>query len=734
MKLTSRPSTWVIAAALGLGAAALGLPALSASAAATCPTVAAGTGTVTPPPAPGDDWSGCNLTGADLYDYTVDNVDLSNANLTSADLVFAKVASNLTDANFSDANLTGVNLTAATVTGAIMATATLDGVVTFNTTGAPASLPASWADVKDYIVGPTANLGDAQLDNVSLAGLDLDQAGMDGTNLSGDNITGTDFGDAGFLDVSSGGDTGTPASLPADWAEVDGYLVGPTAYLNGASLAGADLSGLDLSVANLSDANLDGANLSNATLGDLYDGLQGSTNLYQANLEHANLTDVQAPDALITDANLTDATLTGANLTDGDLANSDVSGADLSQTTLTGLQSGGMTGTAALPADWNQVGGYIIGPGANLTGASLSGLDLSGDDLDGANLTSADLTGADLTGADLTDGELASANLTDASLDNATTTSADFTGVTWLNTTCPDGSNSNAHDAGCFSPLDTSPPVADPEIIEQSPVKGWYAYPVMVEWNWTDSGTLVASECPEYSTTTGNGPFKLTASCTDLAGNTGTASMSGKVDASAPVVTVTGVAAGRMYAVGHVPAPGCATRETISGVGTAARLSVSNGASHGIGPFTATCAGALSVAGIPQASPVSAQYAVGYGFGGFIAPRSGGTITKSSRSFTVTFRLLTASGAPISAGTAKAFAWDQDVRVELTGPRIKTTLAWCGWSRSAKALACTIKIPARVRSGRGYRYDLTVQENVGTGWHTAPVIRRIANPEVIHFR
>ena len=55
--------------------------------------------------------------------------------------------------------------------------------------------------------------------------------------------------------------------------------------------------------------------------------------------------------------------------------------------------------------------------------ANLSGVDLSGTDLSGADLSGADLSGADLSGADLS--------------------GADLSYVTWYNTTCPDGTNSD---------------------------------------------------------------------------------------------------------------------------------------------------------------------------------------------------------------------------------------------------------------------------------------------------
>jgi hypothetical protein len=41
---------------------------------------------------------------------------------------------------------------------------------------------------------------------------------------------------------------------------------------------------------------------------------------------------------------------------------------------------------------------------------------------------------------------------------------------------------------------------------------------------------------------------------------------------------------------------------------------------------------------------------------------------------------------------------------------------------------------AGVRTGSKQRYTLTVAENVGTGFLTAPALRGTADPEVVHFR
>ncbi|HEX3488685.1 MAG TPA: pentapeptide repeat-containing protein [Streptosporangiaceae bacterium] len=745
-KLLTRPVRAVIAAS-AVVAGMLALPAGAASAAVTCPTVNPSTGAVTPGPTPGADWSGCNLTGAFLYDMHLSGMNLTGANLTNATMLFSAVSSNLTDANLSGANMTGVNLTGANVSGAIMATANLDNVWTFSTTGVPASLPAGWEDVKDYILGPTANLTYATLKGQDLAGDDLDQANLSHADLAGANLSGTDLAQATLDGVQSGGITGTP-SLPSGWQLLDGYLVGSGANLGGASLPNADLANADLSSTDFEGADLTGANLAGTdlTLADLD----------SANLSQASLTNADAEGATLVGTNLTSSTVTGATLTNTSLKQAELAGTDLSQATLTGVQSGGITtsGTApTLPTSWSLADGYLLGPSADLASASLSGLSLSGANLIGANLTgaelsdaslpsvdltsanlsSADLTGAALTSGDLTDTNLTDANLTNASLDKATVISAVLTGVTWLNTTCPDGSNSNAYDAGCFSPLNTTPPVADPHLLSGgSEVNGWFNAPVTVQWDWTDAGPLNYAKCTLDSTTTTSGPITLTASCTDLAGHRATDSYKLKVDTTSPVVMVTGVAGQAHYVLGNVPKAGCTTTETISGVAQAAKATVSTGGSHGVGPFTATCAGAVSVAGIPQHAPVQAKYTVGYGFGGFSAPKPGSTIARSSRDITARFRLVNAAGTAISATTAGNLAWAHDVRVTLRGPGISPASAFCTWSTSAKALSCALKIPAKVLTGR--KYTLTAGENLGTGFYAAPVVGHVVNPETIYFK
>ncbi len=84
---------------------------------------------------------------------------------------------------------------------------------------------------------------------------------------------------------------------------------------------------------------------------------------------------------------------------------------------------------------------------------NLAGANLSHKNLELANLSGANLTGADLSGSELDGGFLPNANLTGANLRRADLRHADITGVTWSNTICPDGSNSNSHGSTCLGHL-----------------------------------------------------------------------------------------------------------------------------------------------------------------------------------------------------------------------------------------------------------------------------------------
>jgi uncharacterized protein YjbI with pentapeptide repeats len=210
-----------------------------------------------------------------------------------------------------------------------------------------------------------ANLPDSELDGTDLSGANLTGANLENTYLFDCDLDGANVTNATLTRVGSGGIQGTPLALPVGWQLIEGCLVGPGANLQDASLQSSDLRGVDLSGANLYAADL------------------------------------------------SDTDLTGANLTNADLGGANLHEADLTDVTLTNVISGLTHGTPlALPTGWALIGGYLVGPGANLGGAYLDGADLTTADLKGANLEYAVLTNADLSNADLSESDLTGSDLT----------------------------------------------------------------------------------------------------------------------------------------------------------------------------------------------------------------------------------------------------------------------------------------------------------------------------------
>ena len=359
------------------------------------------------------DWSGKDLTGDNLSNAPMAGFDLTNAVL---------IDTNLTNACLNDADLTGADLTGADLTGAYMEQTR----ATFLVGDCPASLPTYWQCVDDDLLGPKADLsgayiGGATLWNANLkyanfTGADLSSAGLWNANLKYADFTGANLYDADL----DGADlryattnslvVGCPYSLPTDWQCVSNLYDPGGGYIEEFHLLGpkADLSGADLRLTNLSGANLDGADLS------------------------------------------------GAKIFLADLSGADLSGADLKDANLFKTKTTFLVGDcpASLPTDWKCVGDDLVGPDANLDGADLSGADLIGAKLSFAYLNNANLTGADLSFAYLRYADLTGANLTGADLFGADLSYAYLNAIHWINTICPDGTNSDNNGNTCLNNLD----------------------------------------------------------------------------------------------------------------------------------------------------------------------------------------------------------------------------------------------------------------------------------------
>jgi len=314
--------------------------------------------------------------------------------------------------------------------------------------------------------------------------------------------------------------------------------------------------------------------------------------------------------------------------------------------------------------------------------ADLSNADLANADLDSASADHIIMTGAKLTSADLSSANLGSANLSDAVLSrtkfvNTALSFADLTGATITNV---DFAGANLFDVTATGAT------------------------------WSDS------ICPD-----GSNSDKHVKGCL------------GPLDTTPPVVTVTGVANHHQYVLGAVPAAHCQTTDN-SAVAVAATVSVTTTGAHGVGPFIATCAGAVDRAGNAQAAPVIVSYSVVFGFGGFVAPAPGSTLARSSHTIKAQFRLTNSAGKAIASTVASALAAAHDVRAMLAGPAINPVMVTCTWKATTKVFNCPIKIPARVRTGTSNRYTITAAENVGLGFVKVPAVGKGSNPETIHFR
>ena len=171
---------------------------------------------------------------------------------------------------------------------------------------------------------------------------------------------------------------------------------------------------------------------------------------------------------MLVQVNLINANLHAANFTDAKIYYSDLTGANLSDIVFesTSVQKFMLEDP---PMDRAQrvkairSGFYALIRGTTLTGADLTNAimeTVNFNDLKmvGANLTNAHLRYSlldtvDLSGANLTNADLIGSNLEHVNLSNAELTNADLYDVIWIDTTCPDGTNSNDHGNTCCGHL-----------------------------------------------------------------------------------------------------------------------------------------------------------------------------------------------------------------------------------------------------------------------------------------
>jgi len=156
------------------------------------------------PPGPYVNWAGCDLAGKNLAGANLTGASMAFANLTGANFYGATLNgakfpnATLTNADLSYAGMTGATLThtgmiGVFLTGTYLSEATLTSVQSGGISGTPSVLPASTKLVNGYLVGPTANLLNAQLAGTNLAGAIVYDANLAGANLAGANLAGANL-------------------------------------------------------------------------------------------------------------------------------------------------------------------------------------------------------------------------------------------------------------------------------------------------------------------------------------------------------------------------------------------------------------------------------------------------------------------------------------------------------------------------------------------------------------
>lgn len=184
-------------------------------------------------------------------------------------------------------------------------------------------------------------------------------------------------------------------------------------------------------------ADLSGANMNRANLAGLYLDLDYEVVMSGATLVRADLTGTNLSTVYLTDADLRGASMVGARMEETQFQSANFSRADLTD------------------ASWFDAwGAHALFVGATLDGAEIEGTFLMAADFTRASLRGTtfsassfdNLVGATFTRSDLTGATFNGMNLTGATFLGATGLDT----VTWINVTCPDGTNSDANGGTCM--------------------------------------------------------------------------------------------------------------------------------------------------------------------------------------------------------------------------------------------------------------------------------------------
>lgn len=201
--------------------------------------------------------------------------------------------------------------------------------------------------------------------------------------------------------------------------------------------AGADLHRCDLADSTIIGLDLHGIDIARSDLSRVVGGCD-------PDMPRTNLAGARFYRAIAVDARLCDAILDGADLHGTDLTNASLEDASLDHANLSWARLDGATAGFAPFLDANLSNASWIGGAA--TGARFDRADLHRIDFRGTSLRSTTFIGSDLRYARFDGADLTDADLTGATWRRATGLAT----ATFSNTTCPDGTNSDANGGTCI--------------------------------------------------------------------------------------------------------------------------------------------------------------------------------------------------------------------------------------------------------------------------------------------
>ncbi|WP_444705554.1 hypothetical protein [Microbacterium aurantiacum] len=211
---------------------------------------------------------------------------------------------------------------------------------------------------------------------------------------------------------------------------------------------------------------------------------------------------------------------------------------------------------------------------------------------------------------------------------------------------------------------------------------GWNNTDVTVSWNWSDGdgSGIDPAACQATTTSVGEGAQILSGSCTDRAGNTGTATHPVKIDKTAPTLRPT-LKGGLIWYGSKVTVKANATDRGGSGIASSSCQPVNTSTP---GPRTLTCT-ATDRAG--NTTTVTVDYVVGLTVTKLSPPAK--TKTKAGSAVPVTFTLSGSGGKPIPATLAQQLSTTCAVKVTLRG----NTATCATYNPTKRTFTATVKIP-----------------------------------------